>query len=420
LSEVNRNFELLPWQLEVAASPARFDVIGAGRRTGKTEYAAIKLITKRLESTVGEVFYVAPTQGQARDIMWDKLLDLAGPLVKAVNKNNMEIEIFNGTKIKLKGSDRPDTMRGVKLYFAVLDEYADMKEDVWSVILRPALSDLQGEAMFIGTPMGRNHFYELYVKAQEDTTGTYKAWHYTTYDNPFVPKEEIEAAKAELPSWAFRQEYLASFEARGSQMFKEEWLRFTDEPPPDARCYIAIDMAGFENIGQRKKNKRLDDTAIAVVYVSAGNWHVANIIKGRWDINETAVKIFEAVKRYRPVAVGIEKGIARNAVMGPLMDLQKRSGKFFHVQELAHGNQKKTDRVMWALQGKFENGWVTLQKDDWNNEFLDQLFQFPDPLTHDDMVDALAYIDQMAEEVYGLDDEDYIEEEYILDSIAGY
>ena len=128
--------------------------------------------------------------------------------------------------------------------------------------------------------------------------------------------------------------------------------------------------------------------------------------------------IFGVVKEYQPSAIGIEKGIAKQAVMSPLEDLQRQYGRFFHVQELTHGNRKKTDRIMWALQGRFENGLVKLNKGDWNIKFMDQLFQFPDPMTHDDMVDSLAYIDQLAEVVYYDDFQDTYDEP--LDDISGY
>jgi predicted phage terminase large subunit-like protein len=130
------------------------------------------------------------------------------------------------------------------------------------------------------------------------------------------------------------------------------------------------------------------------------------------------MKIFQAVRDYKPVSVGIEKGIAKQAVMSPLTDLMKRYGMFFRVEELTHGNKKKTDRVMWALQGRFENGYVILNKGAWNTRFLDQLFQFPDALTHDDLVDALAYIDQLAQVAYDYEYE--IDDHEVLDVISGY
>ena len=148
--------ELLPWQQEVYQSDKRFKVIAAGRRTGKSRLAAWMLILYGLQTNKGQVFYVAPTQGQARDIMWQTLLEVGHPVVASSHVNNLQIKLINGATISLKGADRPETMRGVSLSFLVMDEYADMKPEVWEQILRPALADQKGDALFIGTPMGRN------------------------------------------------------------------------------------------------------------------------------------------------------------------------------------------------------------------------------------------------------------------------
>jgi predicted phage terminase large subunit-like protein len=350
--------------------------------------------------------------------MWQTLLELGHPVISGSHINNLQIKLVNGAMISLKGADRPETMRGVSLKFLVMDEYADMKPDVWEQILRPALADQKGSAMFIGTPMGRNHFYELYKYAELGDDETYRGWHFTSYDNPLLDASEIDMAKKSMSSYAFRQEFMASFEARGSEMFREDWVQFGEEPEV-GDYYIAVDLAGFEEVNKKRtKNSKLDETAIAVVKVSPDGWYVDNIIYGRWSLDETATKIFQAVRDYRPISVGIERGIAKQAVMSPLMDLQKRYGTFFRVEELTHGNKKKTDRVMWALQGRFENGYVTLSKGEWNSRFLDQLFQFPDPLTHDDLVDALAYIDQLAQVAYHYDFE--IDDHELLDVVAGY
>ena len=413
------NIELLPWQQEVWNDDRRFKIVAAGRRTGKSRLAAWMLIVNALQAERGHVFYVAPTQGQARDIMWQTLLELGHPVVASSHINNLQIKLINGSTISLKGSDRPETMRGVSLKFLVMDEYADMKPETFEQILRPALADQKGSALFIGTPMGRNHFYELYKYAELEDDETYRAWHFTSYDNPLLDKSEIDTAKKSMSSYAFRQEFMASFEARGSEMFKEEWVQFT-ESPEDGDYYVSIDLAGFEEVNKKKtKNSKLDETAIAVVKVcQSGQWHVENIIHGRWELAETARKIFEVVRDYRPIATGIEKGIARQAVVSPLTDLMKRYGMFFRIDELTHGNKKKTDRVMWALQGRFENGFITLNKGNWNSRFLDQLFQFPDPLTHDDLVDALAYTDQLAKVAYSYDFE--VDDHEVLDAVTGY
>ena len=412
------NVQLLPWQQEVYSDSTRFKVVAAGRRTGKSRLAAWMLIINALQADKGHVFYVAPTQGQARDIMWQTLLELGHPVIAGSHINNLQIKLVNGATISLKGADRPETMRGVSLKFLVMDEYADMKPDVWEQILRPALADQKGSAMFIGTPMGRNHFYELYKYAELGDDETYKGWHFTSYDNPLLDSGEIDIAKKSMSSYAFRQEFMASFEAKGSEMFKEDWIVFGEEPE-EGDYYVAIDLAGFEEVNKKRtKNTKLDETAISIVKVSPNGWYVDNIIYGRWSLDETAAKIFQVVRDYEPVSVGIERGIAKQAVMSPLTDLMKRNARFFRVEELTHGNKKKTDRVMWALQGRFENRQIELRQAEWNTRFMDQLFQFPDPLTHDDLVDSLAYIDQLAKVAYTYEYE--IDEHEILDVVAGY
>ena len=174
--------------------------------------------------------------------MWQTLMELGHPVIAGSHINNLQIKLVNGTMISLKGADRPETMRGVSLGFLVMDEYADMKPEVWEQILRPALADQKGRALFIGTPMGRNHFYELYKYAELGDDETYKAWHFTSYDNSMLDSGEIDIAKKSMSSYAFRQEFMASFEARGSEMFKEEWVRF-GESPEEGDYYIAVDLS---------------------------------------------------------------------------------------------------------------------------------------------------------------------------------
>jgi len=411
--------ELLPWQKTVWDDPARFQIVAAGRRTGKSRLAAWKLIVKALTKRC-TVFYVAPTQGQARDIMWETLLELAHPVVATSHINNLQIKLINGSTISLKGGDRPETMRGVSLFYLVLDEYADIRPDVWQQILRPALADQKGDALFIGTPMGRNHFYDLYKYGEISEDPDYKSWHFTSYNNPLLDPEEIDAAKRQMSSYAFRQEFMASFEAMGSEMFKEEWVKFGDKPTEAGDYYIAIDLAGFQDVSKKTtKKSRLDNSAIAIVYVNENGWFVEDIIAGRWTLDETAAKIFNAVDVYKPISVGIERGIAKQAVMSPLMDMMKRRSFYFRVEELTHGNQNKTNRIMWALQGRFEHGLITIGKGEWNAQFLDELFQFPDSLTHDDLIDALSYIDQLAKVAYigNFEETDDLE---ILDLVSGY
>jgi phage terminase large subunit-like protein len=416
---MNLDISLLNWQQEVWNDKTRFKVVAAGRRTGKSRLAAYLLIVQALQTDRGNIFYVAPTQGQARDIMWNLLLEIGNDVIASSHVNNMQIKLANGTTISLKGADRPDTMRGVSLKYLVLDEYADMKPETWELVLRPALTDLKGEALFIGTPVGRNHFYDLYSWANSQDDRDWRAFHFTSYDNNLLDKAEIDAAKKSMSSYAFRQEFMASFEARGSEMFKEDWVQFESEEPGDGDYYISVDLAGFAETGKSKrKQKHLDNTAIAIVKVNRDGWWVKQIIHGRWDLNETARKIFEAVAHNQPIAVGIERGIARQAVMSPLSDLMRQNNRYFRIDELTHGNKNKTDRIVWALQGRFENGAIKICPGEWTDTFLDELYQFPDTLTHDDTVDALAYIDQLAKVSYW-DEVEFDDHEYV-DSLVGY
>lgn len=416
----NLNVKLHEKQLEVFSDNTRFRIVAAGRRFGKSRLAAWMLLIEALKSTSKDVFYVAPTYQQAKDILWGLLKELGHEVIKQAHENTSVLTLVNGRKIYLKGADRPDTLRGVGLAFVVIDEYADIKPNVWEQILRPALADVQGGALFIGTPKGRNHFYELYQFAESGKDKQWTGFHYTSYDNPLIPASEIEAAKGSMSSFAFRQEFLASFEAASRDIFKEEWIHIDETEPSDGRYFIAVDLAGFINVDKESgnKNKKLDETAIAIVKVSEEGWWIAEIKHGRWDIKETCSQIMSAVIQYEPTAVGIEKGSLKNATLPYLMDLMRTHNHYFRIDDCTHGNQRKTDRIVWALQGRFEHGKVTLNQGDWNNEFIDQLVNFPNSQLHDDLIDALAYIDQVQVVDYV---QDYEQDEYeVLDVVSGY
>jgi predicted phage terminase large subunit-like protein len=418
MSGANLEVKLLDWQKKVWTNAERFQVIAAGRRCGKSRYAAWRMIVAALDGTPGEVWYIGLTQGNARDVLWGLLHELARPIIKSSHVNNLQINLINGSRISLKGSDRPDTMRGSSLKLAVLDEAAFMKPSVWEEIIRPALADQKGKAVFIGTPEGRNWFYDLYVYAEMAGDKDWAAYHFTSYDNELLDSEEIDAAKKSMSSMIFNQEFMASFNAKESELFKESWLQFDTEEPDIGDYYIAIDLAGFQELG-KKGNKRLDNSAIAVVKVNEDGWWVKDIMCGKWTFDETIRNIFHCVKKYKPISVGIEKGISRQAIMSPLVDMMKRHNLFFRIEELTHGNINKTNRIVHSLQGRFEHGRVTLNEGDWNIQFVDELMQFPSPLTHDDMIDALSYIDQLAHVAYSGNFEQHDDWE-CLDSVAGY
>ena len=414
---------LLPWQQEVWSDDSRFKVIAAGRRTGKSRLAAWRLIVSALEADKGHVWYIAPTQQQARDIMWQQLLELGNPVISSSHVNNMQLTLINGSVISLKGADRPETMRGVALKFVVLDEYADIKPTVFEQILRPALADLKGHCIFIGTPKGRNHFYDLYKMGKKKDVKDWKSWHFTSFDNPLLDKEEIEVAKDTMSTFAFRQEFMANFEAPQSDIFKEDWVIIKDkeEEPENGTYYMAVDLAGFENVSKQASNKKkyLDQTSIAIVKVGDDNkWWVDKIDAGRWDIKEVCERILKHTQLYGIQVIGIEKGSLMRAVMPYLTEMMLKQNIYPRIEEIAIGNRSKVDRVVGALQGRFEHKQVELCDGDWVKEFKDELLNFPTTGIHDDMVDSVSLIAQIANAVMYFED---LDDEYEpLDWISGY
>jgi len=156
-------------------------------------------------------WYVAPTYGSAKEIAWDMLIHTIPPeYVYKTNESSLTLRLINGSVISLKGAEKPNNLRGRALDFCVLDEFADMRPEAWYEVIRPSLSDRQGSAVFIGTPKGRNHFYDLWAKGI-DGAGSWSSFQYTTIQGENVPAEEIEAARADLDERTFKQEYEAEF-----------------------------------------------------------------------------------------------------------------------------------------------------------------------------------------------------------------
>lgn len=427
---LNLDFNLHDRQLQVFESDARFKVVAAGRRFGKSYLSAVTLLIEALkdENRYGyplrnkEVWYVAPTFQQAKDIMWGVLKDLGKDIIEKTVENTATIHLINGRTIKLKGSDRPDTLRGSGLSYVVLDEYAFMKPDVWEEIIFPTLSDVKGSALFIGTPEGKNHFYDIYMDAGKDDWEDWHAWHFNSLDNPLLDPSLIEVARNRMSAHAFRKEFEASFTASGAGIFKSDMLVYDENEPSGGEYFVTVDPAGFgdtKGLTQAKIN-RMDETAIAIVKVGEYGWWVKEIAHGRWDIRETAVRILREAQKVQAQKIGIEGGALKNA-MGPyLQDYMARIGYYPIIDTVTHGGKKKTDRIAWALQGRFEHEQIKLNKGKWNKTFEEQLLDFPNPLTHDDLPDALSYIDQLATTIYGLEDFLDIDEYEVLDVIAGY
>ena len=198
-------------QSEIFLSEARFVSVVAGRRFGKTFLATGALLRAAISGNNRNVWYVAPTYGAAKEICWNMLIDtIPEQYIQKTNETALTIKLINGSVIALKGAEKPNNLRGRALDYVVLDEFADMRPEAWYEVLRASLSDRQGGAMFIGTPKGRNHFYDLWAKGI-DRAADWESFQYTTIEGGNVPEEEIEQAKQDLDKRTFNQEYCAEF-----------------------------------------------------------------------------------------------------------------------------------------------------------------------------------------------------------------
>lgn len=209
-------------QMLVYKSRARFRVVVAGRRWGKTALSRVLIITRAKERK-RKIWYVAPTYKMAKQIMWTDLLEaIPKRWIRKVNETRLEITLVNGTVIELKGADKGDSLRGVGVDFLVLDEFQDIDAETWTKVLRPTLADRGGHAIFIGTPKAYNYLYELYKKGQEannQARNLWESWQFPTITSPFIPISEIEAAKQDMDEKSFKQEFEASFETMSGRVY---------------------------------------------------------------------------------------------------------------------------------------------------------------------------------------------------------
>ena len=414
--------DLLRWQKEVIQDNARFKVICAGRRVGKTRYSLSQTLIKGLEckDVTTSVMFIAPTNQMARTLAWDALIFMAQPVIANSNVNNGEIRLKNGVKICIRGSDNPDSLRGIKLYHVTLDEVQDIKPQTWEYIIRPALSDMQGTAVFIGTPKpDAEEFRKLYDLGMSGDD-EWKSFTYTTYDNELISRKEIESAKNTLSTAAFEGEYMASWDTTGANILRLEWFKTAEAPQGEYSTFIAIDPAGYEGVADHEKKKRhLDYFAIAVVRVYVnGHWWVQKVDYGRWDVREAAVRVLMAIRAHKPMCIGIEKGSLMRAIIPYLTDLMRKNNVFAHIEDIATSGSSKANRITYALQGLLEHGRITFNPQENWDELKREMLAFPSQRAHDDLLDALSMIAHMSITSYNNGEGSYDEYEP-LDLISG-
>jgi len=254
IKKVSTGYIPRPLQAVIHASLKRFNVLVCHRRFGKTLLVINELINRGLVNQLHnpQYAYVAPTYKQAKMIAWEYIIDYTSqiPGVK-VNKSELSVEILregikdasggwskrpDKIKIMLLGADNPDSLRGIYLDGAVLDEYAQCDPIIWGEIIRPALADRKGWAIFIGTPKGQNHFYNRLVKAEKQPDVWFTAI-YKASDTGVLPQDELDDMMADMEPEEIEQELECSFHAAVRGSYYGDELRAIRENGQVRRIY---------------------------------------------------------------------------------------------------------------------------------------------------------------------------------------
>lgn len=317
-------------QQKIIRSEKRFRVAVCGRRFGKTLMSIWEMFSYASFNRGSKVVYIAPTIKQARDICWSDLKKATKQAwSKAPNETRLEIYIKcdggGESEIWLRGSENIESLRGLRIDYLVVDEVASITEwvSVWREVLRPTLLDKKGCALFTGTPKGLNHFYQMYLN--EKTDPNWESFRFTSYDNPFIPAEEIDAAKFEAENTntldEFRQEYMAEFVTVSGQVYKEwnpteKFIELRYEP--SLPLYVSMDF-GVN-----------DPTSIIWMQRNGGEFRVIDY----YEASDGNIGHFLQVLRSKPykepeMYCGDPAGKARNMVTGTsIIEEYRKSGVY--------------------------------------------------------------------------------------------
>lgn len=299
-------------QREVLYHPARYKVLAAGRRWGKTRLAVLMCVMSAVSG--GRAWWVAPTYKIAA-VGWRLMRSLAvqlGPLA-TIRRSERCVLLGSGGAVYVRSADNPDGLRGEGLDFVALDEAALIAEEAWTAALRPALSDRRGRAIFISTPKGHNWFWRLWQNARS-VGGEWAAWQFPTSANPFIDPAEVEAARAELPSAIFAQEFLAEFIADGGGVFRGVTEAATAQPQERAQeghTYVfGVDWGKYQDFTVVAV---LDATLRSLVYIDRYN---------RIDYSTQRARLLALAERFRPSVVVAEA----NAMGEPIIEALRADG----------------------------------------------------------------------------------------------
>lgn len=247
-------------QRTIHQTAARFRVVACGRRFGKTELGKWAIAERALHGQ--RCWWLAPTYGMAAQVWRDLRAGLADA-IESVSVSEYRLDLIGGGLIAVRSTHTADYLRGAGLDFAVLDEAAFMLPHVWPQVVRPMLLERRGDALFLSTPRGRNHFWDVYRVGLDPEEHDWASFHFTSYDNPLLDRAEIDAIKRITPERVFREEYLAMFLDDTGGVFRG--VREAATAPPDA-----MPIRGRRYVAGVDWGRSDDYTAVAVLDADAG------------------------------------------------------------------------------------------------------------------------------------------------------
>ena len=339
------------WQRQCHLNKKRFSVFALHRRSGKTELAIMELIDKAIKTDkeLGMFVYVAPFLRQAKAIAWARLKSKLEPLrrqsVIEINEGELSVRFkHNGAIIRLFGGDNPDALRGMRLDGCVIDEVAQIKNELWSDIVQPALSDRLGWSLFIGTPQGINLFSELYYKAIEEDD--WAAARYTVFDTDSLHPKEVTRLKRDMSETSFAREYLCDFSAAGD----DQLIALADTEDAAKRIYQADHVRLFPIILGIDPARFGDDRS--VVFRRQGKQAFKPVVYRGIDNMELAARVANQIEEHKPDAVFCDAG-AGSGVIDRLRQLS------YDVIEIPFGG--KASKPEQYLNRRSEMWWLMKQ-----------------------------------------------------------
>jgi phage FluMu gp28-like protein len=250
-------------QLEVMQSQARFRVIRAGRRWGKTKVSAREIINAALKEPGSMNWWVANTYKNVsrgyKEVVRQLPRQLLAQPAPSPTANNLVLRLINGSVIEFYSGGSPDALAGEGVDFIVVDEAALIPEAVWYQLIRPTLMDSRGSGMIISTPRGKNWFYKLWMMGQDARKTDYASWHFTSYDNPHIDDEEIREAESTLPHMIYQQEIMAEFLESAASIFHWEDDQVLAGPvDPRGHLFMGVDLGKKEDFTVINVDRAID------------------------------------------------------------------------------------------------------------------------------------------------------------------